>query len=875
MKLIDFFKIVENFADGKNPGRKGLAKRSGVNTKASVSSLRKTAKNSSGEKQRMAHWLANMKAGRAKKKANESIDVPEFKQVLQVFLPVAKQILELDKIPTIILKKRLMHGDQPSMGGFNPETYELEIAIANRQPVDILRTLAHELVHAKQHTSHIDIDGTTGSPHEDEANAIAGRIMREFNKLHPEFLQLQPVTEGGNLQVGDKSADAINLQVQNRTAMVKLLDELLHAINNAYAKQYKQPLWSPELIQSREFLSGSSLHFFNVKGIPDETFVAKKPKVGDIDTQVDRDQEQNLNAFLTSITGKQLGPATFVGFQRGNEQYSSLWEFQDPPIKIQLDLEFVEYAGGKPTEWSQFSHSSSWDDLQQGIKGVFHKYLMRAFTTNTLRQRYIQTKTGKIQAKPVVSTDIAFAVASGAGGGMRQKYAPAIDPATGQQKEIDGIPVFTEIAPKDSTYTSSTDGMFEMIFGQKPSAQDKKLLTSFVGGLQLANKYLDDEAKQKLANGFLMTLYSPGAQGLYRGDPDRDRAEKGVAWNTMLATLDLADKTSVQAKADQEATTYYQNYKVAEAINEDVKASPRQGIQHLEKMNDLEFINFVKKLKHEMKGKLNPIKMTLKVDGLGARFGKDKTGRPFFESSHSGPIFTSGTFTGYAQGRGFEGEKLERAAHYDQIFDMIVNSKFIQQLPNDTKVNCEILYNPMADETENGLKFVTVAYDRAVLGPMMTIIPFDSEVASTGQRHPMSNKIKDFLIKIKGEGDIKFVDDRLGYDGDVDLSAQIDPILSIIDGNLIAKLSSRLKVDADEKRQIKAFLQAAKDSIAQYLLQHPGIVGKDRMGKDIEGVIMHRGKEAPIKVTTPSFKQAMADKRLAQQGQQDVTKPAV
>ena len=57
----------ENFADGKNPGRKGLAKRSGVNTKASVSSLRKTAKNSTGEKARMAHWLANMKAGRAKK----------------------------------------------------------------------------------------------------------------------------------------------------------------------------------------------------------------------------------------------------------------------------------------------------------------------------------------------------------------------------------------------------------------------------------------------------------------------------------------------------------------------------------------------------------------------------------------------------------------------------------------------------------------------------------------------------------------------------------------------------------------------------------------------------------------------------------------
>jgi hypothetical protein len=58
--------VAENFADGKHPERKGLAKRSGVNTKASVSTLRNVAKHSSGEKQRMAHWLANMKSGKAK-----------------------------------------------------------------------------------------------------------------------------------------------------------------------------------------------------------------------------------------------------------------------------------------------------------------------------------------------------------------------------------------------------------------------------------------------------------------------------------------------------------------------------------------------------------------------------------------------------------------------------------------------------------------------------------------------------------------------------------------------------------------------------------------------------------------------------------------
>ena len=59
--------VDENFADGRKPGRRGLAKRMGVNCKQPVSKLRKIAKNSSGERARMAHWCANMKSGRAKK----------------------------------------------------------------------------------------------------------------------------------------------------------------------------------------------------------------------------------------------------------------------------------------------------------------------------------------------------------------------------------------------------------------------------------------------------------------------------------------------------------------------------------------------------------------------------------------------------------------------------------------------------------------------------------------------------------------------------------------------------------------------------------------------------------------------------------------
>jgi (p)ppGpp synthase/HD superfamily hydrolase len=58
------YHIEENFADGKKPGRKGLAKRMGVDCSKSETELRRIAKNSSGEKQRMAHWCANMKGGK-------------------------------------------------------------------------------------------------------------------------------------------------------------------------------------------------------------------------------------------------------------------------------------------------------------------------------------------------------------------------------------------------------------------------------------------------------------------------------------------------------------------------------------------------------------------------------------------------------------------------------------------------------------------------------------------------------------------------------------------------------------------------------------------------------------------------------------------
>ena len=60
--------IEENFADGKKKGksRPGRVKRAGASCNGSVTSLRKKAKNASGERAKMYHWCANMKSGRQK-----------------------------------------------------------------------------------------------------------------------------------------------------------------------------------------------------------------------------------------------------------------------------------------------------------------------------------------------------------------------------------------------------------------------------------------------------------------------------------------------------------------------------------------------------------------------------------------------------------------------------------------------------------------------------------------------------------------------------------------------------------------------------------------------------------------------------------------
>lgn len=360
----------------------------------------------------------------------------------------------------------------------------------------------------------------------------------------------QFIIEGGNVQIGDVSAERIDLSKIDRDRIVDRLTRTLRVVNLSFQKISGLPLWEPDLFKSKQFLSGSAFHFFN-KAIATPEFKMYKNTVGDIDTQVDKAQKEHIKKFLDASEGKKFGYGTLIGYKASGEQYITLWRFDDPAINIQIDIELVDFFKGKPTEWSQFSHSSAWEDMKEGVKGAFQKYLLRAFTTKTLRDIIILKGKKEVPTK-VKSTDLAFSVTLG----LREKIKPVMD--GDKQRMIDGLPVYTEIATKDSTYTSDLKTMFTILFGTNPSASDMKDFASFMGGLRLANKYFTPKEKEMLIVGFSYTLFGPGAQGLYRGDPEQDHKEKSVALKRMLDTL----KVSHDQKAiDKMRSDYYASYR--------------------------------------------------------------------------------------------------------------------------------------------------------------------------------------------------------------------------------------------------------------------------------------------------------------------------
>jgi nicotinamide mononucleotide adenylyltransferase/Zn-dependent peptidase ImmA (M78 family) len=108
------------------------------------------------------------------------------KKALGKFMKFATEALQLHNPPAgLILSQDTNESrSKHTFGHFTPETKKIWLYVKNRNTADVLRTLAHELVHLKQaEDNRLDQNsGETGSPIENEANAMAGVLLRNFGK---------------------------------------------------------------------------------------------------------------------------------------------------------------------------------------------------------------------------------------------------------------------------------------------------------------------------------------------------------------------------------------------------------------------------------------------------------------------------------------------------------------------------------------------------------------------------------------------------------------------------------------------------------------------------------------------------------------------
>jgi hypothetical protein len=109
------------------------------------------------------------------------------KNSINDFVEYATKRLKLKERPKVTLISGNQYSEsQSSLGGYSPETKEIYVQIENRLGADILRTIAHEMVHRKQDEMGLIGNpmeaGKDGSPVENQAHAVAGILMREYGR---------------------------------------------------------------------------------------------------------------------------------------------------------------------------------------------------------------------------------------------------------------------------------------------------------------------------------------------------------------------------------------------------------------------------------------------------------------------------------------------------------------------------------------------------------------------------------------------------------------------------------------------------------------------------------------------------------------------
>jgi hypothetical protein len=122
-----------------------------------------------------------------KSKQLESVS-PDDARLLVDFIQFASKFLKFEGPYTI----KMLHAspeEKITTGCYSPAEKKITAIVENRHFLDYCRTIAHEMVHQRQHAQGGFDESSDGVPEiggkiEDEANAVAGQIMKSYIKTH-------------------------------------------------------------------------------------------------------------------------------------------------------------------------------------------------------------------------------------------------------------------------------------------------------------------------------------------------------------------------------------------------------------------------------------------------------------------------------------------------------------------------------------------------------------------------------------------------------------------------------------------------------------------------------------------------------------------
>jgi len=430
---------------------------------------------------------------------------------------------------------------------------------------------------------------------------------------------------GEPLLYNDKpiQAQQVDLRVIDRKTLRKDLIDAFVSLDSKFEAKYGEPLWEDAtgLFYSNGNFSGvafngSSEHFFS-NAISDESMLKKKPTMGDVDLTIPKEKLQDLFDLLLDLEGSQISPhVTYMGQNNTQKdfylsQINSIFAYEyEPgtdPLFIQVDFESSDYEGNRPTEFAKFSHSSSWEDINAGLKGVFHKYIIRSLADILSKMEdvvVLQKKSllwppsaRKISASSTPVKMYSFSVDSGLRSAYElQKYkeedlakgeeykqqkskkkklaSPEDElplPNVGDVVEVDGKTAYKLLEPKESTYVNVVSEIMKLLFKEKmgedyqPTSEDVNLFGSFVGILRLMKKYLDNDEIESVYQNFVdWKLFDSASQGLYINEPpeiakEKDKSSKMAAVNQFRKMFSFLEEPD-----SQKLESYYGVYKTRE-----------------------------------------------------------------------------------------------------------------------------------------------------------------------------------------------------------------------------------------------------------------------------------------------------------------------